>query len=283
MWDHPPMTSTQPLTGRHALIIGGSSGIGLASARALARDGARVTIAGRTEDKLVAAGDQLRGDGLEVAWTLCDGLDGASVKAAVDTASDDARGLHIALAVPGGASITPVLCYDDDQFGAEIDQNVRPVFLALKYAGRAMIRAGGGSFIAISSTAAVFSSRYLAAYCAGKAAVDHLVRVAADELGTYNVRVNAVQPGMTHTAATDRAFGNEKMMSDFRAGQALDRGGEPTDIAEAIRYFAGPESAWTTGQTLSVDGGHTLRAFIDYRDHLDLPDQRAIAEAEVAT
>jgi len=264
------------LIGKRAIVVGGGSGIGLGSARALARDGAIVTIVGRTEQKLLDAQAQLAAEGLDVQCTTCDGLDGASVKAAVDAASDDEGRLHIAVVVPGGGSIKPVLLFDDDEFSQQVDLNVRPVFLMLKYAGHAMLRAGEGSFVAISSTAAVFSGRYLASYCAGKAAVDHLVRVAADELGQYGIRVNSVQPGMTHTPATDAAFANEAMMAAFRAQQAIDRGGEVEDIAQAVRYFAGPESSWTTGQCLSVDGGNTLRAFIDYEQLIPIPDQRAV-------
>jgi NAD(P)-dependent dehydrogenase (short-subunit alcohol dehydrogenase family) len=179
--------------------------------------------------------------------------------------------------VPGGGSIAPVLLFDDDVFSQEVDKNVRPVFLFLKYAGQAMLRAGGGSFVAISSTAAVFSAKYLASYSAGKAAVDQLVRVAANELGPLGIRVNSVQPGMTHTPATEAAFGNEKMMAAFLAEQPIQRHGEVDDIAQAVRYFAGPESSWVTGQLLTVDGGNTLRSFVDYQKILPLPDQGDLA------
>ena len=268
---------SEALSGQHALVVGGGSGIGLATARLLARDGARVTIAGRTETKLQAAVEALEHEGLTVSWVACDALDGAHVRAAVDAASDVRRGIQIAVAVPGGGSITPVTLYDDDRFSKEVDKNVRPVFLLLKYAGRAMIRAGGGSFVAVSSTAADFSGRYLAAYSAGKAAVDQLVRVAANELGALGVRVNSVRPGMTRTAATEAAFDNPEMLAAFVEGQPIARGGEVGDIAAAIRYLAGPESSWVTGQHLTVDGGHTLRAFVDYETLIDLPDQRAAA------
>jgi len=265
---------TRPLEGQHAIVVGGGSGIGLGSAGLLARDGAVVTIAGRTESKLRDAAAQLDRQGLGVSWVTCDAMRGDDVRAAVEAASDDRHRLHIAVVVPGGGSVSPVLLYGDEQFSTEVDNNVRPVYLLLKYAGQAMVRAGSGSFVAISSTAALFSARYLASYSAGKAAVDQLVKVAADELGGLGIRVNSVRPGMTRTPATERSFTNETMMAAFLAQQPIARGGQVADIANAVRYLAGPESAWVTGQHLTVDGGHTLRAFIDYAALIPLPDQR---------
>ena len=262
------------LEGRRAIVIGGGSGIGLGSARLLARDGAHVTIAGRTEQKLQDAVSALAGEGLTLAYTVCDAMDGGSVRAAVDAASDSERRLDIAVVVPGGGGIKPVLLFDDDEFSEQVDKNVRPVYLLLKYAGQAMVRAGSGSFVAISSTAAVFSAQYLASYSAGKAAVDQLVRVAANELGSLNIRVNSVQPGMTRTPTTAGAFANPTMIAAFLAEQPLARSGEVDDIAQAVRYFAGPESSWVTGQLLTVDGGNTLRSFIDYADLIPIPDTR---------
>ena len=219
----------------------------------------------------------LAGEGLDVAYCVCDALDGSSVRDAVEAASDDQRRLQIAVVVPGGGGMSPVLLFDDDTFSREVDGNVRPVFLFLKYAGQAMVRSGSGSFVAISSTAAVFSTRYLASYAAGKAAVDQLVRVAADELGPLGVRVNSVQPGLTQTAATEGMFRNPKMRDAFLAEQPIQRHGQPEDIAQAVRYFAGPESSWVTGQLLTVDGGNTLRSFIDYASVVPVPDARAVA------
>jgi NAD(P)-dependent dehydrogenase (short-subunit alcohol dehydrogenase family) len=272
----------EALEGQRALVIGGGSGIGLGTARLLARDGATVTIAGRTGQKLEDAQVSLAADGLDVHTAVCDVMVADDVRAAVDRASDQGR-LHIAVVVPGGGTYSPVLLYGDDQFGAEVDTNIRPVFLTLKYAGQAMVRAGGGSFVAVSSTAAVFSARFLASYAAGKAAVDQLVRVAADELGEAGIRVNSVQPGLTRTPGTERLFDNQPVIDDFLSGQALGRSGEIDDIAQAIRYLAGPESSWVTGQLLTVDGGHTLRAFPDSRTFFDLPDWQAASRAAYPT
>jgi NAD(P)-dependent dehydrogenase (short-subunit alcohol dehydrogenase family) len=269
---------TAPLGGRSALVIGGGSGIGLACARMLAADGARVTIAGRTAAKLLDAAASLDDEGLHVETVPTDALEAPDVARAVEQASINGR-LDAAVVVPGGGSISPVLLFDDDQFSDEVDRNVRPVFLTLKYAGQAMVRNGSGSFVAISSTAADFSARYLASYSAGKAAVDQLVRVAADELGPLGIRVNGVRPGLTRTAATEGAFSNNRMLQAFLDSQPIRRPGEATDVAHAVRYLIGPESAWMTGQLLTVDGGHTLRAFVDYAQLLDLPDVRAAVEA----
>jgi NAD(P)-dependent dehydrogenase (short-subunit alcohol dehydrogenase family) len=192
-------------------------------------------------------------------------MNGADVRKAVEVAEGGIK-LDSAVTVPGGGHFRPVLAYPDDLFSDEVDQNVRPQYLVLKYAGLAMVRAGGGSIVAVSSTAAKFSSKYLASYCAGKAAVEHLVRVAADELGEKNIRVNAVGPGLTRTDATAGMFANAALMERFLAQQPLRRGGEAVDQARAIRFLAGPESSWITGQCLTVDGGHTLRAFPDCKD-----------------
>jgi NAD(P)-dependent dehydrogenase (short-subunit alcohol dehydrogenase family) len=267
------------LAGQRAIVIGGGSGIGFGSARLLAQGGAHVTIAGRTVEKLEAARDELMAAGLEVDLARCDALDGGSVRTAVEAASDSEGKLDIAVVVPGGGSIRPVLLYEDDEFSQQVDLNVRPVYLVLKYAGQAMVRNGSGSFVAVSSTAAVFTARYLASYCAGKAAVDQLVRVAADELGSLRIRVNSVQPGMTRTPTTQGTFDNPEMLAAFVSGQPIGRPGEVQDIAHAVRYFAGPESDWVTGQLLTVDGGHTLRSFPDYGEFINLPDVRSFVES----
>jgi NAD(P)-dependent dehydrogenase (short-subunit alcohol dehydrogenase family) len=263
------MTSSPgSLTGKRALVVGASSGIGRASAERMLADGAHVTLAARTKSALRETADSLaeaakRGGG-RVGWIACDASNAADVRRAVERAAEGG-GLDIAVAIPGGGNYCPILAYDDDHFADEVAQNVRPQFLVLKYAGLAMVRSGGGSIVAISSTAAVMSSPYLSAYCAGKAAVDQMVRVAADELGELRVRVNSVRPGLTRTAATGGLF-EPPLFHKFLAEQPLRRGGEAEDIAAAVRFLAGPESSWITGQCLTVDGGHTIRKFPDLSD-----------------
>ena len=174
--------------------------------------------------------------------------------------------LDMAVSVPGGGGMAAVLDYEPEKFTDVVAFNVAAPFLMIKHAGRHMADAEGGSIVAVSSTAAIQSCRFLSAYCAGKAGVDALVRVAADELGDRNVRVNAVRPGLTATDATDGLVHNDSVVAQYLEQQPLQRIGRPDDIASAIRYLAGPESSFTTGQFITVDGGHTLRSFVDFSD-----------------
>jgi NAD(P)-dependent dehydrogenase (short-subunit alcohol dehydrogenase family) len=134
-------------------------------------------------------------------------------------------------------------------------------YLVLKHAGGLMVRTGGGSIVAVSSMQAVQPAPMFAAYCAAKAGLEMLVRCAAEELGHHRIRVNAVRPGLTRTDATTGMFADDDVMTAYLDQQPIDRPGEADDVAGAIRYFCGPESSWTTGQCLSIDGGTTLRRF----------------------
>jgi NAD(P)-dependent dehydrogenase (short-subunit alcohol dehydrogenase family) len=100
---------------------------------------------------------------------------------------------------------------------------------------------------------------YLAAYHVAKAALEALVRAAAEELGQAGIRVNAVRPGMTRSSATGPMFAQPATLAPFLAEYPLGRLGEPEDIAGAVRFLAGPESGWMTGQCFAVDGGNELR------------------------
>ena len=261
------------LRGKRVLVTGGGSGIGLASALLFSADGAAVTIAGRTEPRLRAATATIearcRGGGGSVDFIVCDATDGEQVRRAVEFAEGDAGRLDAAVSVPGGGSFAPILLHSAESFMADVGLNTLPVFWMVKYAGSHMARSGGGWIVAISSTAAVQSSPFLSAYCAGNAAVEALVRVAADELGAAGVRVNAVRPGLTHTDATDGMFALPDVLDRYREQQPLVRTGEPEDIAALVRFLAGPDSSWMTGQCIASDGGHTLRRFPDLKPLAD--------------
>lgn len=251
------------MKGQHVLVVGASSGIGLATAAALLRAGAVVTLSGRDRDRLARAAAELPGE--DQRCHAADAADPEQVRALVAAASGPDGQLDAVIFVPGGGQFRPVLLHDEQSLAREITDNVVPFFSILKAVAPRM-RARGGSVVALSSTAAVMSSRYLSAYCAGKAALEGLIRTAADELGEFGIRVNAVRPGLTHTGATDAMFEHPELLDAFRPQVPLQRLGIPEDISGALVFLASRGSTWMTGECITVDGGHTLRAFPDLRE-----------------
>ncbi len=261
--------SDRPLSGWAALVTGGGSGIGLGSARRLLADGASVTICGRTASRLEQAADELgsvaTGAGGSVDWVTCDVVDEDQVGAAVAATLDRHGRLDVVVAAAGGSeAMGPLVATDLEAWRRTVDLNVTGTFLPLKHSAPVMARAGGGSFVAVSSIAAPLTHRYLGAYSVGKAGIEALVRVAADELGPSAVRVNAVRPGLVDTELVAGITAGGPVLEDYLDQMPIRRVGTPGDIAEAVRYLAGPGSSWVTGQILTVDGGHTLRRGPDY-------------------
>lgn len=256
---------TGRLEGQSALITGGGSGIGLASARLLLRDGASVTLCGRTQSRLEDGAESLAADvpagsSARVATVTCDVASEDDVAAAVEAAKENGGGaLHIAVAAAGVGAAGPIVMTSLDAWRSVMSVNLDGAFLTIKHAGAAIATSGGGSIVGISSIAAPLTHRLMAAYCVSKAGLEALVRNAADELGAQNVRVNAVRPGLVPTAIAAGLTMNEAIVGDYLEQMPIRRLGTVDDIAEGVRYLAGPESTWVTGQCFGIDGGHTLR------------------------
>jgi NAD(P)-dependent dehydrogenase (short-subunit alcohol dehydrogenase family) len=245
------------LAGKAALVTGGGSGIGLACARTLQRDGAAVTICGRDEQKLRNAAAELGG---ATRFAVCDVLDEDQVATAVDIAAQQAGSLDICVINAGGSfGGRPLILMDRERWDQYLGVNLTGAFLTLKHAAATMLGSGGGSIIAVSSIAGGLTHRYLGAYSVAKAGLEMLVRNAADELGPMGIRVNAVRPGLVPTDASSRLDQNPATRQDYLDQMPLGRTGAPQEIADSVRFLAGQESSWITGQVLGVDGGHSLR------------------------
>lgn len=246
------------LSGQVALITGGGSGIGLACASHLARDGAAVVIAGRTQSKLEAAAEGLRAAGAEVSTAVCDVNDEASVQAACGVAAALGR-FTMVVANAGAGAASPLHLTSLDEWNQVLGTNLTGTFLTIKHATPHLSGNGGGSIVAISSIAAPLTHRYMTSYCVSKAAVEMLVKQAADELGVVGIRANAVRPGLVPTDISVGLTSTESIVADYLDQMPVGRLGTTDDIAASVRFLLGPESGWITGQCLSVDGGHTLR------------------------
>lgn len=264
----PSSPGASPIGGVHALVTGGGSGIGLAIATRLAADGATVTICGRTEQKLADAVEAIRSSaaaGAEVRHIVADVTVEEQVEAAVAAASDAEGKLGILIANAGGSlHIGAFETAEEAAVRATIDLNLMGTVLCIKHAVDPMRRSGGGAVVAVSSGAGAFPHRHLWAYGAAKAGIDHACRYAAEELGGDGIRVNTVQPGIVDDELMSFITAGGPLLDDYIENMPLGRAGTVEDIAEAVRFLAGPESSWVTGASLPIDGGHHLRRGADY-------------------
>jgi NAD(P)-dependent dehydrogenase (short-subunit alcohol dehydrogenase family) len=248
---------------RAALVTGGGSGIGLGSAKRLAAEGVHVTIVGRTEARLKdAAGEigEVAAPGVTVQVVVCDVTVEEDVRAAVVRASEPTGTLDILFACAGGSlHLGPIVDSELEPWKATLDLNIVGTFLSIKHAAAKMIEGGGGSIIAMSSIAGHSTHRLMSAYCVGKAGIEMLVKVAADELGAHGIRVNAVQPGLVDTELVGFITAGGSLLADYLEQMPVARVGTVDDIAAVVAFLAGPESTWITGQMIGIDGGHQLR------------------------
>lgn len=250
------------LAGMTALVTGASQSIGLASAMTLARDGAVVVVMGRSEGRLRGALDKISAahPDARVEMFVGDACDETRIRQGLSYAYGLADRLDMIVPTVGGAVMQPLLMRDADSVKSEFDVNFMSVFLAIRH-GVPMMRPGG-SIVCISTTAVTQAIFGLSLYGASKAAMERLVRGAAFELGGAGIRINAVRPGMTVSPdeIDNPAYGA------IAAATPLGRIGVPADLGAVVRFLAGPESGWVTGQTFSVDGGQEQGVYPDIMD-----------------
>lgn len=251
------------IRGYAALVTGGGTGIGLGAAKHLAAEGAHVTICGRTEDTLRTAALAIRAgaaSGVTVQYVVADVTVEAHVVHAIATATKPSGRLDILFTNAGGSlQAGPIVMGDVDAVRATVDLNITGTYLCIKHAAPVMARQGGGAIIGMSSLAGGATHRCLAAYGASKAGVEMLCQTAADELGASNIRVNCVMPGIIDDELMKPITAGGALLDDYLENTPIRRVGTVEDVAAAVRFLAGPESSWISGQTLYIDGGQHIR------------------------
>ena len=252
------------LSGRTFLVTGGGSGIGKGAAAAIVASGGNAVLAGRNADKLAAAAEEIGGqvgDGAgEVIYEPADVTDEDEAARLVEAATAWHGRLDGVVHSAGGSeTIGPITQIDSAAWRNTVDLNINGTMYVLKHAAREMVRNGGGSFIGISSIASSNTHRWFGAYGPSKAALDHLMMVAADELGPSSVRVNGIRPGLTRTDMVAPIMESPAVSDDYRACTPLPRLGEVEDIANLAVFLLSDAASFITGQIINVDGGHGLR------------------------
>ncbi|BBZ77355.1 short-chain dehydrogenase [Mycolicibacterium anyangense] len=251
--------STQPV----AVIIGGASGIGWATARKLAADGARVTIADRNAELAAERAEEL---GAPHTWAAVEVTDEATVAALFDEVVTRDGGLDAVVNCAGFSGFGVITELDAADFRSVIDVCLNGAFLVIKHAGRHL--GDGGTLVSLTSLNARQPAIGMSAYCSAKAGLSMLTQVAALELGPRGIRVNAVAPGFVHTPLTEGAAAVPGVVEEYVENTALGRPGTPEDIAEAVVWLCSPQSSWMTGEILDLNGGAHLKRYPDINAHL---------------
>ena len=248
------------LAGKVALITGGESGIGLATARLFVAEGAAVLLAGIDGPALSRARDEL-GDACAVA--VVDVTDEPAVSGCVDAAVRQFGALDVVFSNAGiSGPIGPLTETSTDEFRRVLDVHVVGAFLVLKHALRVLT--DGGSVVVNSSVVGLTADPFISAYATAKHAQVGLMRVAAREAAARGIRVNTIHPGPTRTAfQTDvevRATGQDPGFASqaFDRMIPLGRHAEPAEIAQAVLFLVSDESRFLTGATIAVDGGMSI-------------------------
>lgn len=239
------------------VVTGAAQGIGEAYAKAIAREGASVVVADLNTESGERVAQEIEADGGTAMFVACDVSSAESATAlveAVTAAYGGIDGLVNNAAIYGEMAFDLLISVDWDYYKKFMSVNMDGALVMTRAVYRSMQKRGGGSIVNQSSTAAYLYSGF---YGLAKVGVNGLTHQLAHEVGGMGIRVNAIAPGPTDTAATRTQAGDAA--KDLVKGLALKRMGQPEDMVGACVFLLSDEASWVTGQILAVDGGQTFR------------------------
>lgn len=248
-------TPAQSLAGRVAVVIGGTSGIGLALVRGLADAGADVVPVSRRREQVEAAAREVEERGRRAVRVTADVSDRASLGAALQATVEQLGRVDILVNCAGITKRTPTLEVTDEEWGAILETNLTGTLRACQVFGRHMIERGYGRIINIASLASYVGLFEVAAYTASKAGVAGLTRALAVEWGARGVNVNAIAPGVYRTALNAALLDGTERGKEFLLRTPMRRFGRVEELAGACVFLASDASSFVNGEILTVDGG----------------------------
>jgi NAD(P)-dependent dehydrogenase (short-subunit alcohol dehydrogenase family) len=244
-----------------ALVTGGGSGIGRATALAFAREGARVVIGNRNIERGEETVSMIRDAGGTASFRRTDVLVAADIETLVNHAMSEYGGLDLAFNNAGTeGEMRPLVEQTEANYDAVLDINVKGVWLSMKYEIPRMLERGGGAIVNCASVAGLVGFPGFGIYVASKHAVIGLTKTAALEYSAQGVRVNAVNPAVIDTEMVDRFSADLNMKKDDLATlHPIGRIGHVEEVAEAVLWLCSHRASFVTGHSLLVDGGFTAR------------------------
>ena len=242
------------LKDKTAIITGGGTGIGRATATAFCREGAKVILFGRRKEKLEKTAEELGDSALVVQGDMTNNND---LDQLINQALQNFKGIDILVNNAGLFNGAPLHETTDSQWDEMMDINIRSVFQLTRRVLPVMLAQKNGSIIHISSILGLIAVPQVAAYNVSKGALNQFSRSIAVEYGPSGIRSNSICPGLIETDMTADLMKDDELMKEWSKDYPIGRFGKPEDIASACLYFASDESSFVTGTVLPVDGGFT--------------------------